>query len=307
MGEVFTRWQDFSEDLGTIRVERVEPADRAGHKAALRRDARDVAETPLLQRMALAYRYLNTLAVGVWAGDESWRADLRDVTTSLVPQEDESQDDGLLSSLIAVCLAQLLQDARLRGGSEADLVAKAAWERAQEWAAFADDAHVERFLQNSTEAGARVVTAGEVQEVVELAMAAADDQDAELLAALEAEGFAAELMNGVWVIDGEFRNPLRAAARAATLIGESCVLARNDRQSVVLLWHGGTLAMADSKIPRWRVYQIKAPVTPQSKFSGGEGLPPTRDTHPLAPAPEHVRRLADAVGVNLSHLLAALR
>ncbi|WP_186762878.1 hypothetical protein [Lentzea tibetensis] len=288
-------------------LERVDPAERAQHKAELRREAKDVAGLPLPERMALAYRYLNTLAVGVWAGDESWRADLRDVTTSLVPGEDETRDDGELSSLIAVCLAQLLQDARLRGGSEADAVARAAWEQAQEWAAFAEDKHVERFLQASTEAGARVVTAGEVQEVVELAMAAADDQHAELLAALEAEGITAELMNGVWVIDGDFRNPLRVAARASTLIGESCVLARNTKQSVVLLWHDGTLAMADSKIPRWRVYQIKAPVTPQSKFSGGEGLPPTRDSHPLAPAPEHVRRLADAVGVNLSHLLAALR
>lgn len=288
-------------------LERVDPAERAQHKAELRREAKDVADLPLPERMALAYRYLNTLAVGVWAGDESWRADLRDVTTSLVPGEDEARDDGELSSLIAVCLAQLLQDARLRGGSEADAVARAAWGQAQEWAAFAEDKHVERFLQASTEAGARVVTAGEVQEVVELAMAAADDQHAELLAALEAEGIAAELINGVWVIDGDFRNPLRVAARASTLIGESCVLARNTKQSVVLLWHDGTLAMADSKIPRWRVYQIKAPVTPQSKFSGGEGLPPTRDSHPLAPAPEHVRRLADAVGVNLSHLLAALR
>ncbi|MET9629468.1 hypothetical protein ABZX92_18600 [Lentzea sp. NPDC006480] len=312
MDDVFARfsegrWDDFLDELDKIRVGVADPAERQQLKATARRDAREAGSQPLLVRMALADHYLNLLAIGVWAGDESWRADLRDLVISLVPGDDESHDDALVSSVIAVVLAQLLQDARLRGGSEADVIARSAWEKAQEWAAYAEDRHVERLLHASTEAGARVVTESEVQEVVELATAAADDQHAETIAALETEGFTAEIMNGVWVVEGDFRNAVRAAARAITLTGYGCVLARNIRQSAVMLWHENTLAMADSKVPRWRVYPILAPVTPQSKFSGGEGLPFTRDTHPLAPAPEVVRRLADAVGVNLSHLLAALR
>ena len=112
----------------------------------------------------------------------------------------------------------------------------------------------------------------------------------------------------VWVIDGDFRTPLRAAARAATLIGSACVvLARNSKKSTVLLWRDATLAMADSTVPRWRIYRIVPPTTPQSKFGGGEGLPSTRDIHPLVPAPEQVRALAEQAGVQLPLLLAALR
>jgi hypothetical protein len=144
--------------------------------------------------------------------------------------------------------------------------------------------------------------------VVELAMAAADDPNAEIMAALDAEGLHAELIEGVWVIDGDFRTPLRVAARAATLITSPCVvLARNSKKSTVLLWRDMTLAMAESTVPRWRIYRIVPPTTPQSKFGGGDGLPTTRDIHPLVPAPEQVRTLAEQAGVQVPMLLAALR
>ncbi len=147
----------------------------------------------------------------------------------------------------------------------------------------------------------------EVENVTESASTTADDPDAEVLDALEAEGISAQRIDGVWVVDGEFRKPLKVAARAITLIGRGCVLARNSAQSIVLIWHGTTLAMADSKIPRWRVYTINAPVTPQMKFVGAEGLPPTRENHPLAPVPERVREAAAELGVDLPKLLLALR
>jgi hypothetical protein len=250
--------------------------------------------------------FLKLLASGVWGADESWRGDIRDLVLALRPREEDASDEQL--SLIAIGLALLLQEANLHGGAGPDLIARSAWEACQEWVAFAEEETIARFLVSSTQLHARVVTESEVQAVVELAMAAADDPNAEIVAALDAEGWHAELMDGVWVIDGDFRNPLRVAARAATLITSPCiVLARNAKKSSILLWRGESLAMAESTVPRWRIYRIVPPTTPQSKFGGGEGLPSTRDIHPLVPAPEQVRALADAAGVAVPMLLAALR
>jgi hypothetical protein len=261
----------------------------------------------------VARGYLRLLAAGVWGVDESWRADVRDIVHALRPSEsDQANATGEqleeLNALIAIGLALLLQEANLHGGAGPDLIARSAWNESQEWVAYADESVIDKFLVHSTELHARVVGESEVRAVVELAMAAADDPNAEIVAALDAEGFSAELMDGVWVIDGDFRTPLRAAARAATLIGSACVvLARNSKKSTVLLWRDTVLAMADSTVPRWRVYRIVPPTTPQSKFGGGEGLPSTRDIHPLVPAPESVRALAEQAGVQLPLLLAALR
>nr|WP_052479308.1 hypothetical protein [Kibdelosporangium sp. MJ126-NF4]CEL23530.1 hypothetical protein [Kibdelosporangium sp. MJ126-NF4]CTQ89144.1 hypothetical protein [Kibdelosporangium sp. MJ126-NF4] len=267
----------------------------------------------MAHRITVARGYLRLLAAGVWGVDGSWRGEVRDLVHALRPSEDDQasapgEQLDELYALIAIGLALLLQEANLHGSAGADLVAKSAWDAAQEWAAFADESVVERFLVHSTQLHARVATESQVQSVVELAMAAADDPNAELVAALEAEGLHAELMDAVWVIEGDFRTPLRAAARAATLIGSPCVvLARNTKKSTVLLWRDAVLAMADSAVPRWRVYRIVPPTTPQSKFGGGEGLPSTRDVFPLAPAPQQVRTLADQAGVQLPMLLAALR
>ncbi|MEV4317342.1 hypothetical protein [Actinocrispum sp. NPDC049592] len=250
--------------------------------------------------------YLKLLAAGVWGADESWRGDVRDLVLALRPADEDPSDEQL--SMIAIGLALLLQDANLHGGAGPDLIARSAWEACQEWVAFAEEETIFRFLVSSTELHARVVTESEVRDLVALAMAAADDPNAEILAALDAEGWHVELIDNVWVIDGDFRTPLRVAARAATLITSPCVvLARNTKKSTVLLWRGDTLAMAESTVPRWRIYRIVPPTTPQSKFGGGEGLPSTRDIHPLAPAPEQVRALAEAAGVQLPMLLAALR
>lgn len=287
--------------------------EQSEYRALARKWLASVKGSPLSHRMTVTRGYLKLLGAGVWGGDESWRGDMRDLVCALRPSdEDQAGASGEqldeLNALIAIGLAMLLQDANLHGGAGADLIAKAAWDVCQEWAAYAEEATIDRFLVHSTELHAVVATESDVRAVIELAMAAADDPNAELVAALEAEGFHAELMDGVWVIDGDFRTPLRAAARAATLIGSACVvLARNSRKSTVLLWRDSILAMAESTVPRWRIYRIVPPTTPQSKFGGGEGLPSTRDIHPLAPAPEQVRTLAEQAGVQLPMLLAALR
>jgi hypothetical protein len=291
----------------------VAQAERSEYRAMARRWLASAEGAALSHRMTVIRGHLKLLAAGVWGLDDSWRSDVRDLVHALRPSEDEqarasSEQMSELSSLVAICLALLLQEANLHGGAGADVIARSAWDEGQEWAAFAEEEVVAKFLTPSTQVHARVATESEVQAVVELALAAADDPHAEVLAALSAEGLNAELMDGVWVIDGDFRTPLRVAARAATLIGSPCVvLARNGRKSSVMLWRDATLAMAESTVPRWRIYRIVPPTTPQSKFGGGEGVPSTRDIHPLAPAPEQVRELAAAAGVQLPMLLVALR
>ncbi|NKE61180.1 hypothetical protein FXN61_32170 [Lentzea sp. PSKA42] len=118
------------------------------------------------------------------------------------------------------------------------------------------------------QADARVVSTSEVEEIVELAMAASDDPLADALEALAQDGLHVERINGAWVVETG-RSPLRAAARVATLLGPGCVLARKGAKTIVLLWHGKTLAMADSGVPRWRIYPVTPPSTPQSIFAGG--------------------------------------
>ncbi|MFB9301959.1 hypothetical protein [Kibdelosporangium philippinense] len=302
----------------TAQVDRlsttIAPTEHAEYRAQARKWLASAATgSSVAHRITVARGYLKLLAAGVWGVDESWRGEVRDLVHALRPTEDDQSSASgeqldELYALIAIGLALLLQDANLHGGAGADLIARSAWDEVQELAAFADESVVDKFLVHSTQLHARVATESEVQSVVELAMATADDPNAEIIAALEGEGLQAELMDSVWVIDGDFRTPLRAAARAATLIGSPCVvLARNTKKSTVLLWRDSTLAMADSTVPRWRIYRIVPPTTPQSKFGGGEGLPSTRDIFPLAPAPEQVRTLADQAGVALPMLLAALR
>ncbi|MET0134803.1 MAG: hypothetical protein ABW215_14570 [Kibdelosporangium sp.] len=308
-----TQGNDFSSQVDRL-PQSIPPAEHAEYRTLARKWLVSAgADAPLSHRMTVLLGYLKLLAAGAWAGDGSWRTDVRDLVHAIVPTEDdqaEATGDELdeANALIAIGLALLLQGANLHGGAGADLIAKSAWDECQEWAAYAEESLIDRYLVHSTQLHAVVTTESEVQAVVELAMAAADDPNAELVAALEAEGFHAELMDGVWVIDGDFRTPLRAAARAATLIGSPCVVfARNSRKSTVLLWRDSILAMAESTVPRWRIYRIVPPTTPQSKFGGGEGVPSTRDIHPLAPAPEQVRTLAEQAGVQLPMLLAALR
>jgi len=134
-------------------------------------------------------------------------------------------------------------------------------------------------------------------------MAATDDPHADALETLAQEGMHVERQSGAWVVETG-RGPLRAAARVATLLGPGCVVARKGTKTVVLLWHGRTLAMAASGVPRWRIYRINPPGTPQLLFAD-EGVPFTRDAHDLEPAPDPVVELASATGVDIRMVIAA--
>jgi hypothetical protein len=306
-----------TEDPGTAtaRAPVVPPSQRHMWRTTARRlrGATQAEPRPRLEfRMTVALLYLNLLAAGVWGADESWRAELRDVIRGLVPTDEEfdntpSQALSFLSSLAAVCLALLFQDATPHGGSEHDLIAKSAWDKTREWVGYAELLLVEGYLYVPEQSHARVASESEVAAVIDLAMAAAEDPHAELRIAFDHEGLPVEWIDGVWVADSDFRNPRRIAARVATLAGPRCaVLARNARTASLILRDGNTLAIAESTAPLWRIYQLTPVSTPLSIVGGDEGLPRTGRTHPLEPVPRQIRDLAETVGAHLTHLLAAL-
>jgi hypothetical protein len=291
-------------------------SQRAQYRSWARRWTRAATATPrppLELRMLVARTYLVLLAAAVWGTDEGWRSDLGDLTRSLVPDAADEEDVpgqalDFLSSLIAVCLALLLQDAGLHGGGEHDIIAKAAWVDAAELVAYADPALAEEYLHAPDKPYARVPTWSEVEAVIDLAATAADDPHAHDRAALASEGLPARMMDGVWVIDGEFRNPRRMAARVAALVASpSAVIARNASKTTAVLRDGRTLAIAESTAPRWRVYALSPMSTPVSLLAGDEGLPPGAKTYPLHPLPATIRALTETAGINHQLLQAALR
>ncbi|MFD9740369.1 hypothetical protein [Umezawaea sp. NPDC059074] len=301
---------------GPVAVPDVPQANRQRCRTWARRWIEAATTAPLpwsAARMAVARLYLLLLAAGVWGADEGWRADLRDLVLALVPTDAEDQESpGQVmthqTSVIAVCLALLLQDASPHGGGRHDAIAKTAWDTAGEWAAFAEPEVVARYLHVSDQAYARVATEAEVAAVIDLAMAAADDPHAELRDAFEREGVPATLVDGVWVVDGEFRNPRRVAAQVATMAAPACVvLARNATKAALVLRDGPTVVIAESTAPRWRIYRLTPLSTPLSLLGGDDGLPSSGTQHPLSPVPQPIRDLAEAAGVDLLMLMAAIR
>lgn len=258
-------------------------------------------------RMTVARLYLDLLAAGVWETGEEWRPELRDVVSALPLRGGETvpgQVESYLSSLIAVGLALLCQEADLFGSGPYDAIAKSAWEKAAEVAAFADADQAERYLYHPDQPYARVVTRTDLDWVIELAVDSADDPHAELRAAFESAGLDVELIDGAWVSKGTFRNPRRAAARIATLVNGNCVtMAYNDKRASVIIRDGREVVVADSTAPRWRYYKLTTMATPESLLGDAEGLPPTRENDPFRPVPERVRALLDAAGVNAQHIL----
>jgi hypothetical protein len=268
-------------------------------------------ELPLELRMAVTYVHIDLLAAGVWDDADDWRPALRDVVLALMPRRDEDTslpDQSLVytSSLAAVCLALLLQDANLRGDRDRDRIAVQAWAAAKDWAAFAQRDLVTHYLKVPKQAFARVATEGEVDAVIDLAEADADDPDATLAVAFRQEGLDVTLIGNVWVADGH-RDARQLAGRVADLVGTRCaVLARARGHAAVILRENRAMFFADSKSNRWRSYRLSPVSTAQTLLCQGEGLPPAQAVHPLRPIPTDVSELAGHLEVDVVHLAAAL-
>jgi len=275
--------------------------------------ASDQPPPPIELRMTVARLYIDLLAAGVWQTDQSWRGELSELVQVLPPTDEEYQDlPGLAvdfaNSLAAVCVALLLQDASLSGTDEHDRIARTAWQRTRNWIAFADPRLVADYLYQPNAEHARVAGEAEITSLIEFTIDAEDDPDALLRMAFQNADIPATRLDGAWVVDGEFRNPRRFAARTATIAGSPCVvLARNKTRSTIIVFDDHTVAIAESAVRRWRVYPLGPASTPLSLLGGDDGLPTTRDQYPLLPVPEQIQEMATRAGVNTVLLAAALK
>ncbi|MFI6168539.1 hypothetical protein ACIBCN_17305 [Nocardia sp. NPDC051052] len=268
---------------------------------------------PLELRMVVTLLHLDLLAAGVWGPDDEWRAEFADIVKALPPSETEldsipGRAIDAMCSLLAVSLALLFQDARLHGGTADDLLLRSVWNEVGEWAAYAEDELVAGYLISAKQGYSRVATESGVAAVIALAQESADGPEAEIRAALDEEGIAAEHHDGAWfaTVDGQLLR--RVAARIATLAGDPCVaVASNTSGFCVVIQSGRTLAFGESRAKRWRVFEMSAIGTPLSVLANADGFPPTKAQFPLDPPAAPIAALADAAGVNLAQLLAVLR
>ncbi|ATE56624.1 hypothetical protein [Actinosynnema pretiosum] len=270
------------------------------------------ARPPLELRMTVTLVYLDLLAAGIWGVDDDWRADVRDLVRALDPTDEEAADlpgraISYQCSLTAVCLALLFQDATPHGGAAHDVIAKAAWEAGRGSAAFADRGLATEYLHHPVQPHARVASESEVDAVISRAESVEDDPSAEVVAACERIGLDVGFREGVWVVEGGFRKPRRAAAQVSTRAGErSAVLVRDVDKAVLLLREGRVLVLLESTIPQWRVYRLSPLSTPESLLSGAEQPPPPAERHGWGTPPSLVGELAERLGVNPALLVAAI-
>jgi hypothetical protein len=268
---------------------------------------------PIELRMTVARLYLDLLAAGVWQAEQVWRGELAELVKAVAPTDEEyeslpGQAVDYANSLAAAGMALLLQDASLTGADDHDRIARTAWQATRAWIAFGDPSLVADYLYPLAADHARVAGEAEIAGLVEFAADAEDDPDALLRMAFEKEDIPAVRLDGAWVVDGDFRNPRRFAARTATIAGSPCVVvARNTSRRTIVVFDGHTVAIAESAVRRWRVYQLGPASTPLSMLGSDEGLPTTKDQFPLLPVPDQIKEMAAHAGVNTILFAAALR
>jgi hypothetical protein len=266
--------------------------------------------------MTVTALYLTLLAAGVWRDDEDWRPDLRSLLSALVPDDavlDELPPEafGHLFALLAVTMATLRSDVVLHGGREGDLVATEAWQECKEWVAEADPEIAETLLLPATQPFARVTDARALRETIQRAQEAKNDPHAEPRAALAEVALTVRLEEGVWMVDGSFRNPYQAAARAATELRRTCgtvvVLARGPKCTVLLAADDVTMALSDSISRVWRIYILSSIRTPMSLIAGHAGPPPGSRTTPLTALSPDISLLGRSAQVDLLALAQRIR
>ncbi|MET8832924.1 hypothetical protein ABZV78_03260 [Micromonospora sp. NPDC004540] len=271
---------------------------------------------PMPLRMTITALYLTLLAAGVWQDEETWRKDLRRLAGALVPDDqtlDELPPEAFhrLYSLLAVAMATLRQDAQLYGGRAEDAVATAAWRDTAEWVAEADPKLAEDLLLPATQPYARVVSSAALWDTITLARQSRHDPYAAARMALAEAGVPVECLDGVWHVEGEHRNAYRTAALVATALqrvaDQVVAVARAPDRAVLIAAAGHTMALADSRMAVWRLYELSSTRTPTSLTAGHPGPPPGARTRPLVPSPLEVRELSARLGIDLVALTLRLR
>lgn len=267
---------------GVPRAEmQVMPADRARWRNWAERVVASVAiRRPGLEgsRLLTARMMILLLGFGVWDLDDgSWRDLVAELASCLVPGSGGDVPDQvrqLARTLTAICMGLLRGGASLTGAAPADLLAARTWNRVKAEVAEADPDLAGDLLIAPRHVRAVVLTSAELDETILLAM---EDDPAALLAAELAEhGWQLDHDGIMYRVSGAFSNPVAAAARVATQLGQQhgivLVYARAGNRWAVIAWRQPDLVLAHMPGSTWRHYRIEGSFTPMSRLAGGEGL-----------------------------------
>ena len=266
---------------------------------------------PLELRMLVAVLHYHLLAAGVWGEDESWRMELAEVLEALVKSDKQAERideaEKYVASLVAIGLALLSQDAHLRGGTPEDILLQNIWAEVGIFAAIAEMETVEEYLRTSDETYAQVVGPSDVEAVIDLAESSVNDPFAEVQAALDAEGFSVDRIEGAWRASTDREAIVRVAAQIATIIDRSCaVLVDGLDSTCAFLRDGAVIAVAQSTQPQWRLFKVSVVGTPLSALGGGDGQRPWRRCHRSQPSSE-LQVMAEGIGIELKKIELYLR
>jgi hypothetical protein len=267
---------------GVARAQmQVTPSEHARWRNWIERLVPGVANsTPGLEslRLLTARTMILLLAFGVWdLDDESWRDLLAELTVQLVPGPSikvPGQVRQLAYTYTAVCVSLLRGGVSLSGTAPADLLAARTWYHVKAAVAEADPELASDLLITPHQSRAVVLTSSELEETILLAME--DDPASVLATELEEHGWRLERDGSMYMVSGPFTNPVAAAARVATQLGQQLdtvlVYARSGGRWAVIVWRQPDLVLAHVPGNTWRFYRIEGSFTPTSRLAGGEGL-----------------------------------
>jgi hypothetical protein len=229
-------------------------------------------------RLLTARIMILLLAFGIWdLDDESWRDLLAELSIHLVPEpgiDVPAQVRQLAFTYTALCVTLLRSGVSLTGLAAADLLAARTWNRVKAAVAEADPELAIDLIISPRHTRAVVLTSSQLEESILLAM---EDDPASLLANELAEhGWTLEHDGFMYRVGGTFSNPVAAAARVATQLGQQLdivlVYARSGGRWAFIAWRRPDLVLAHMPGNTWRHYRIEGSFTPTSRLAGGEGL-----------------------------------
>lgn len=221
---------------------------------------------------------IQLLAHGVWdPDDKSWREALTQLAVNLVPQpaDEPGPVHRLAVALAAVCMGLLYSGVAMTGGTPEGVLAARAWKKLRPLVADADPDLVADLLISPVHAHAVTLNLSELEDIIYLAMD--DDPAAPLISEFAERGWELTYDGLMYRVTGSFTNPLNVAAQAATRLGARLgavlVHAQARNRWAFLAWDRPGLLLASEPGHAWRMYRIDGTVTPESRFSGGEGIP----------------------------------